>query len=385
MPVSHSSADDLRYLLKTSLPVEFSIELCEGLFRPDNCALLRVGSSGKGARRIVIIDERVYDLFGERIEGYFIAHQVEYKVVPVVANETTKDLDLALTMVQALEDFHVLRQSEPVIAVGGGVLLDVVGFAASMYRRGLPYIRVPTTLLSLVDASVGAKTGINHLGRRNRLGSYYPPIASFLDRSFLITLDRREFSNGLAEILKMALLKDEHLFELLETHGQKLMNEKFQRGSIALDVIDRTIRTMLEELQPNLWEKNLQRLVDFGHSFSPLLEMRALPVLSHGDAVTLDMLLSCLISNGRGLLSDEAVDRVFKTVRHLELPTFHPLFGDADALMESLADTIVHRNGSQNLPMLERIGRTVFFNDLTRKEVEAAAARLTAGAPGGKE
>lgn len=380
----HSKTAGMRYLLSTSLPVEFPIELADDLFRPDNSALLRVGSTGKGARRIVVIDERVYDLFGERIEAYFVAHHVEYRVVPVVATETTKDLDLALAIVQALEDFHVLRQSEPVIAVGGGVLLDVAGFAASMYRRGLPYIRVPTTLLSLVDASVGAKTGINHLGRRNRLGSYYPPIAAYLDRSFLVTLDRKEFSNGLAEILKMALLKDPHLFELLERHGRTLIDEKFQGASVALDVIDRTIATMLEELQPNLWEKHLQRLVDFGHSFSPLLEMRALPVLSHGDAVALDMLLSCLISNGRGVLSDDAVGRVFQTVQHLGLPTFHPLFGDASALMESLADTVVHRNGSQNLPMLEQVGRAVFFNDVTPAEITTAAARLTARALGGE-
>lgn len=384
MPTNPSDPGALRYCLSTSLPVEFPIELCDGLFQPGNCTLLHAGSSGAGARRIVIIDERVYDLFGEKIDAYFIAHQVEYRVVPVLSNETTKDLDLALAIVQALEDFHVLRQSEPVIAVGGGVLLDVAGFAASMYRRGLPYIRVPTTLLSLVDASVGAKTGINHLGRRNRLGSYYPPIAAYLDRSFLVTLDRREFSNGLAEILKMALLKDATLFDLLEAHGPTLINQKFQRGAVALDVIDRTIRTMLEELEPNLWEKHLQRLVDFGHSFSPLLEMRALPVLSHGDSVTLDMLLSCLISNGRGLLDGESVDRIFRTVEKLELPTFHPLFGDAGALMESLADTVVHRNGAQNLPMLERIGHAVFFNDVTKDEVASAAAGLTARSLSGK-
>lgn len=365
-----------QWTLQTSLPVSFTVESCDNLFDLDQTAILRIGSSGEGARRLVIIDERVYDLFGDKVESYFLHHGIGYRVVPIPCSEMTKDLDTFLAIVQALESFHVLRQSEPVIAIGGGVLLDIAGLAASMYRRGVPYIRVPTTLLALVDASVGAKTSINHLGRRNRLGSYYPPAAAYLDRSFLLTLDRREFSNGLAEILKMGLLKDKRLFELLEQHGRALINQKFQKGNVPIEVINRAISTMLEELEPNLWEKDLQRLVDFGHSFSPLIEMRALPALSHGEAVTIDMLISCLIANARELLCDEAVDRIFATVEKLELPTYHPLFGDPGALEEALSDTIVHRNGAQNLPMLEDIGEATFLNDITPDDMARAARAL---------
>jgi 3-dehydroquinate synthase len=278
-----------------------------------------------------------------------------------------------MTILGAMESFHLLRQSEPVVAIGGGVLLDAVGFAASIYRRGVPYIRVPTTLLALVDASVGAKTSVNHFGRRNRLGAYHVPVASYLDRTFLTTLERVEFSNGLAEILKMSLIKDRRLFELLEASGRDLIDERFQRADLASEVIDRAITTMLEELEPNLWEKELKRSVDFGHSFSPMIEMRALPELSHGQAVTLDVLFSCLLCHRRGLLSLGELERIIATVERLELPVFHPLFGDPEVLCEALADTVLHRNGNQNLPMVPTIGSVTFFDDVTAKEIEQSA------------
>lgn len=370
-------ADQKRWTLAAQLPVTFTLHASDRLFEVGHPAFLEPAPSIGPLRRLVVIDEKVYSLHGEVIEQYFLRSGVEYKILPIVATETQKDLDTLMTILGAMENFHLLRQSEPIIGIGGGVLLDVVGFAASIFRRGVPYIKVPTTLLALVDVSLGVKTAINHFGNRNRLGTYHAPAAVFLDRSFLGTLERRAFSNGLAEILKMGLLKDARLFQLLEAHGPGLINQKFQEG-VALEVIDRAIQTMLEELEPNLWEKSLRRTVDFGHSFSPTIEMRVLPELTHGEAVALDMLLSCELSHGRGLLPEDDLARIHRTAGLLGLPTYHEMFGDPGVLWESLADTVMHRNGDQNLPMISRIGSCTFFNDVTFEEVGQAAARLKA-------
>jgi len=364
------------WTLSARLPVRFSLHSADGLFEHGHPAFLEPGAEKGRTRRLVIIDEQVFSLHGERIEQFFLRMGVDYRILPLVATESQKDIDTLMVILNAMENFHLLRQSEPVIAIGGGVLLDAVGLAASIYRRGVPYIKVPTTLLSLVDVSIAVKTGINHFGNRNRLGTYHPPLSVFLDRSFLGTLEQRAFSNGLAEILKVGLLKDAHLFRLLEEHGRTLISQKFQAGDTAAEVIDRAIQAMQEELEPNLWEKVLRRSVDFGHSFSPIIEMRVLPQLTHGEAVTLDMLLSCLISHGRGLLHEEDLERVFRTTAFLQLPTYHEMFCDPEVLWESLADTVIHRNGAQNLPMIDRIGSCTFFNDVTFDEVAVAAARL---------
>jgi 3-dehydroquinate synthase len=172
---------------------------------------------------------------------------------------------------------YKLRRREPFLAIGGGVLLDIAGMAASLYRRGVPFVRVPTTLLAIVDASVGVKNGVDYCCAvtdetyKNRVGSFYAPSACLLDNSFIATQDARNISNGFGEILKLALVRSSDLFELLETHGAALVESRFTpTASVPMGVSDRiielSIQIMLEELGPNLWEYKLERCVDYGKS-----------------------------------------------------------------------------------------------------------------------
>jgi 3-dehydroquinate synthase len=224
----------------------------------------------------------------------------------------------------------------------------------------------------MVDVSVAIKNGINFLERRNRLGSYYPPVASLFDKTWLQTLPATEMSSGMGEILKMGIIKDAHLFGLLEQHGADLLFSKFQH-QVAEEVIGLAIEGMRIELQDNLLEKNLKRIVDFGHSFSPIIEMRSLtdstvPSLLHGEAVTLDGIFSCLICLNRKMLSFSEVERVIRTAKKCGLPTYHPSFIEPTLLWEALTDTSKHRE-AQNLPVPTTIGAATFINDLTYQEV----------------
>ena len=297
------------------------------------------------------------------------------------ATEKNKNVDTLLYLLGEIENLGPNRKNEPLIAVGGGVLLDIVGMAASLYRRGIPYIKVPTTLLGIVDASVGVKTGINFKDRRNRLGTYFPPLVAYLDMTFLKTLDDIEISSGLGEILKLAVIKDLKLFQILEDHGNELYKTKFINCSYSEKVISLSIKGMRDELQDNLWEKNLKRFVDFGHSFSPIPEMRSLtdqnvPTLTHGQAVTLDVIFSSVISYSRNMLSRIEVSRIMNTAFNMGLPTMHIYFTNPDILMEALNDTIKHRNGSQNLPIPTTIGSAVFINDLTYEDIRVASKMM---------
>lgn len=351
--------------------IEFSVVYSAGIFSNSNKDLLELGET---PRRLVVFDKTVYNLYGDLAKTYFEHHKIDTTFVIIDATEENKDFQNTEIILQAMEDFGVLRRSEPIIAVGGGVLLDIVGFASSIFRRGVPYLRVPTTLLAIVDASVGAKTGVNHFQRRNRLGTYYPPVISYLDKTFIKSQDNREISNGLAEILKIAIIKDAELFNLLETNADKLIDEKFQLGAVPVRVINRAITGMVEELAPNLWEKDLERCVDFGHSFSPLIEMKSLPVLSHGEAVCIDCLFSSFISVQRGLMGEDELERVISTIEKLKLPTFHELFGESEMVSDALVDTVKHRNGNQNLPIPIGIGDHSFINDLKLDEIKQVSA-----------
>jgi len=362
-----------RWRLTASKPLEYQITYAPNLFDLENHSLLEPNAS---SRRLVFVDSNVYVNFSETINAYFEVNSPGSIVISIEANETLKTLDNSLVLIKHMEDFGLLRRSEPVIAIGGGSLLDSVGFACSIYRRGVPYIRVPTTLLGIVDVSVAIKTGVNHLGRRNRLGTYYPPAAVFLYRKFIETQSDREICNGLGEILKLAIIEDLSLFTLLEGNSALLRKEKFQYGAIPVKVINRAITVMINNLQNNLWEDNLMRAVDFGHSFSPLIEQDSLPELLHGEAVALDCLFSSCLSFNRGLLDEDELTRIFRVTRDLGLPTAHGSFLDSRQLMTSLMDTVKHRNGDQNLPVPVGIGSHQFLNDIEEDEVMKAARTL---------
>lgn len=372
------------WTVRANEPVSYEVELVDGLFELGNRTLLSGAEPAQGrVRRVVVTDAVVDELYGHRIRKYLEHHGVEYTVCVLPPGETHKTWDHALTIAETLDAFGVDRRREPVIAVGGGVLLDLVGFTASTYRRGTPYIRVPTTLIGLVDAGVGVKTGFNFNGHKNRLGTYFAADRNLLDRSFLTTLDERHISNGLAEILKMALIKDHRLFNLLERYGAALVETRMQPpadqgdGDPALEAMQLAIHGMLEELQPNLREHRLERLVDYGHTFSPKIEMAALPELLHGEAVCVDMALTTVLAETRGMVSAEQRERVLNVMRSLRLPAWHPLCSP-DVLVPALADTVRHRNGKQRLPLPVGIGSGVFVNDVTEAELATAAKQLEA-------
>merc|ERR1712070_617758 len=164
---------------------------------------------------------------GDRLKAYFEARGVEYDVLRLNMVEDEKDMDKVMAVAEAMKKFNIDRRTEPVIAIGGGVALDIVGLAASLFRRRTPYIRVPTTALSYVDASVGAKSGVNFKGYKNALGMYVPPAAALLDSDFFKTESPRRIANALAEMAKMAIMKSSELFELLEDNAERLVADKF--------------------------------------------------------------------------------------------------------------------------------------------------------------
>jgi 3-dehydroquinate synthetase len=369
------------WLVRTQQEISYEVRFRNDVFRLDRTDLLETGSDAvDGLRRVVVIDHNVERLHGAKIRAYFEHHGVECAAMVVRADETVKDFDTAARIVEELDSFGIARRQEPVIVIGGGVLMDIVGLVASLYRRGTPFVRVPTTLIGLIDAGVGAKTGVNFNGHKNRLGTYAPAALTLMDRTFLATVDRRHIGNGLAEILKVALIKDFALFELLEKYSGLLLAEKFQGHTrtgdrAAVAVLRAATHDMLEELQPNLWEAELERCVDYGHTFSPTVEMLALPALLHGEAVCVDMALTTVVAYLRGLVTQEERDRILAVMSAMELPTWHPLL-DPEVLATALEDTVRHRDGQQRLPLPVGIGGVTFVNDVTKHELKTAVAML---------
>ena len=261
-----------------NLPISYDVNMVEQgtLLDPSNPQLLHATgpASEEYKKRFAVIDACVDEIYGEKIRAYFTAKGIDLHTCIINGGENDKRSEAVDTI---LDDLCVykLRRREPFLAIGGGVILDIAGMAACLYRRGVPFVRVPTTLLAIVDASVGVKNGVDYScvqskdTYKNRVGSFYAPSSCLLDNSFIASQDERNIANGIGEIVKLALVRSSDLFELLESHGPALITSRFTPtpsvpNGVSDRIIDASIQIMLEELGPNLWEYTLDRCVDYG-------------------------------------------------------------------------------------------------------------------------
>eukprot|EP00565_Helicotheca_tamesis_P002299 CAMPEP_0185736216 /NCGR_PEP_ID=MMETSP1171-20130828/27254_1 /TAXON_ID=374046 /ORGANISM="Helicotheca tamensis, Strain CCMP826" /LENGTH=528 /DNA_ID=CAMNT_0028406755 /DNA_START=70 /DNA_END=1656 /DNA_ORIENTATION=- len=368
-----------------TLPISYDVNMVPHgtLLDPANQQLLAAtGVHPEGYnQRFAVIDAAVDQIYGDKIRKYFQVKGIHITTCVLNGGEAEKRPDAVDKLLDDLCAYK-LRRREPFLAIGGGCLLDIAGMAACLYRRGVPFVRVPTTLLAIVDASVGVKNGVDYCcgitdeTYKNRVGSFYAPSACLLDPAFITTQDKRNVSNGFGEILKLALVRSEDLFELLEAHGAALVESLFAANpstpaGVSDRIIDLSIQIMLEELGPNLWESKLERCVDYGHTFSKLLEMVPGADIMHGEAVNVDGFFSVILSYIRGYITIETVNRVLACMKSLSLPTNSPDL-TKELAWQSCKDAVEHRHGEQRIPLITDIGESVCVSDITPEELERA-------------
>ncbi|MFF9087799.1 sedoheptulose 7-phosphate cyclase [Streptomyces sp. NPDC014991] len=366
----------------------YRVDLATGVLDPHNTLL----ADHLGSRRVVtFVSPTVDRLHGDRLRAYLDAHarpgQWTLHVIPT--GERHKTL-AAAEHVCALAKADGLDRHGVMLAVGGGIVADVVGFAASIYARGIRYIKVNTTLVGQVDVGVGVKTGVNALRTKNMFGAYHPAHASLNDPAFLATLPPREIRCGLAEIVKMAVILDEDLFRTLEQHP-----DAFRRpggvghpgrahGHLENYILRTSMRLMMEELCPNLHEHDLARLVDFGHTFSPVVETAGGHRLGHGEAVAVDMALSAHLARLLGLADDETCDRVVRLLRRIGLPVFDPGTCTPELMTQALRASWQRRGRKLHLVVPTGVGKAAFVEDLEDVPGDVLVAALEALAADGE-
>lgn len=369
--------------LQVQAHADFGYEVLsiEGMFELTSTAWLE---RCRDAAMLVCLSPTVDRLHGERIRRYFSVHLApdQVRFMTLRTSESNKTMESVLAICEVAKAARLDRHGL-LVAIGGGIVLDMVGFAASIYRRGIRYVKIPTTLVGQVDVAVGIKTGVNALGSKNLLGTYYPAYLTVNDRSFLATLPSREVRCGLAEIIKMGLVCDPEIFTALETHG---LSRRDDGASQEIDpaVVSRAMIRMAEELQPNLFETNLERLVDFGHTFSMRIETTSLHAYAHGEAVALDMALSSSISHQLGMLPGAELERILALLHRVGLRTFDTAHCSVDEVWESLLEAHLHRGKRINLVVPAQIGEGVFLrslDDLPKAVLERAIRQLADLAP----
>jgi len=241
-----------------------------------------------------------------------------------------------------------------IIAFGGGVIGDLVGFVASTFNRGIPLIHVPTTLLAMVDSSIGGKTSVNTKHGKNLIGTTYQPDAVFADLDFLDTLPNGKFINGMAEIIKIAATSDKQLFEFIEKNNKKILNRD---KNILLHIIKRSVELKRNIVEKDEKESGLRQTLNFGHTFGHALENYKKYKTKHGHCISLGLVVEAKISSLIRKLDNKEVERIVSLLKKFNLPVKVEKNIDIDEIIEIMKIDKKARNQKPRFVILEKIGK----------------------------
>jgi 2-epi-5-epi-valiolone synthase len=360
--------------LSANNSVKYPIIRTDSLFSPKDNLLQKI----VGSRRTLIIYDQHYDSNYDKkipaqLKKYFDnSSNIEIKCINPINpdNSEQKNMESVLKVIDYAWEFKLPRNGL-MMAIGGGVTLDIVGFAAQQYMRMVDYVKIPTTLMGQIDAGIAVKVGVNYKDGKNLTGGFYPPLAVINHIPFLYDLPDSHMECGIAEILKMGIIESESIIIGLngiqkgELTGQNLKLDRGLREKF-IKIMDESIEKMLFHLQKNLYEKNsLKREVDFGHTFSPSLESVSGYKVPHGYAVAIDMFISCFIANELRLIKNDIFINYLELMKKFNIITYPEILDTEKERIfgESIIKTVGHRGGNFNMVIpYEEVGKHGFIN-----------------------
>ena len=374
-----------------SVQFSYSVLFTEHLFAPTNPLLTdffsQQATDGMTRKLLFVLDSGVvqtHPQLSTAISTYF-SSGISIDLVPdllvVPGGEGAKNDPALVEQIVDAIDRHGIDRHSFVVAVGGGSVLDLVGYAAAISHRGIRHIRIPTTVLSQNDSGVGVKNGVNYRGKKNFLGTFAPPVAVFNDSDFLTTLDDRDWRAGISEAIKVALIKDSTFFDWIETNAPALA---LRDGPTMQQLIHRCADMHMKHIAGgDPFELGSSRPLDFGHWSAHKLEQLTDFELRHGEAVAIGIALDTLYSNQLGWLTDADANRVLTTLRTLGFSLYHPLLDadDSAGVLRGLSDFREHLGGQLTIMLLQGIGRGVEVHDMDANGIRRAIAALRKEAP----
>lgn len=366
---------------------EYPVVFTEGLFDAGNRIfkdiLLKGIEQGISKKLLFVIDHQIMVHFpelDEQLNRYFqgeAAFELITQKVVVTGGEIAKNDPVFLDQIIEAVNVHGIDRHSFIVAIGGGSVLDLAGYAAAIAHRGIKIIRVPTTVLSQNDSGVGVKNGVNYRGKKNFLGTFAPPFAVFNDYNFLTTLSDRDWRAGISEAIKVALIKDKLFFEWLETHAEGLL----QRDPEAMRyLIERCAELHMEHIGGgDPFEFGSSRPLDFGHWSAHKLEQISDFRVLHGEAVAMGIALDSVYSGLTGKLALEESERVVRLLCNVGLPIQHEQM-DLDRadhpIFKGLEEFREHLGGMLTIMLLEEIGKGYEVHHLDITTVMKASAYL---------
>ena len=350
----------------------YSIHIGPGVLSQSDLLLPHLTS----AKVVTLSNSTVAPLYADAVSASLRDAGVESSRILLPDGEQFKNWETLNSIFDFLLERHCDRTST-LIALGGGVVGDITGFAAACYQRGIPFIQIPTTLLAQVDSSVGGKTAINHPRGKNMIGAFYQPELVLADTEVLSTLPDRELRAGLAEVIKYGLIRDLPFLEWLEENLDHLLARKPEALAFA---IARSCKNKAEVVSADEREKGERALLNLGHTFGHAIEAgMGYGVWLHGEAVAAGTMMAAELSFRLGWLDADDLERIEDLLQRAGLPTGGPEMGTTTYL-ELLQHDRKVQNGKMNLILLEQIGRAVSTNSASAEHVSDAIDHRTRAA-----
>jgi 3-dehydroquinate synthase len=353
----------------------YPVHFTENVFDTDNLLLknLLVHQDSKTNVLIILdqgLEEANSDLQKE-ITQYFEKHNNTLKssiqIMTVPGGEAAKnDLNLVFEIAKAVDKYQICRHSF-VIGIGGGAVLDLVGFAAAISHRGIRHIRIPTTVLAQNDSGVGVKNGINFQGKKNFLGTFCPPFAVINDSEFLKSLPDKDYISGISEAVKVALIKDREFFYRLNA-GAKLLQARDSETMSYL--IKRCAELHLQHIGGNdPFESGSSRPLDFGHWSAHKMEQLSNHTIRHGEAVAVGIALDSIYSMNIGMLSLTDLMDILHLLRNVGFVLYFECLDETEKLLVGIAEFREHLGGKLTIMLLESIGKGVEVHEIQKTQL----------------
>ncbi|MCS5491287.1 3-dehydroquinate synthase [Algoriphagus limi] len=365
-------------ILQQSFSVSFNYPVCftENLFSAENPVFVNVLEKGKKVKTFFVVDSGVVEAFPnllEEIKTYASHHKERFFLcadpLVVPGGEACKnDPTIYQQVVQATNDFGIDRHSY-IVAIGGGAVLDMVGFAAAISHRGIRLIRIPTTVLSQNDSGVGVKNSINYFGKKNYLGTFTTPIAVLNDFNFLQTLDDRDWRSGISEALKVALIKDLDFFEWLEANASDMARRQIE--PMKTQIIRCAQMHMDHIAGRDPFEFGSSRPLDFGHWAAHKLEHLSEYRVRHGEAVAIGIALDSTYSHLLGWISHDDLNRILQVIQTLGFSLYEPELS-GENLIQGLREFQEHLGGELTIMLLEKLGKGVEVHEMDEELIRKA-------------
>ncbi|MCP3687703.1 MAG: 3-dehydroquinate synthase [Gammaproteobacteria bacterium] len=320
-----------------------------------------------GNSAVIVSNSTVAPIYMKSIETSLNAKNIRFDIVILDDGEQYKTIDSVMAVIKVLLAQRHHRQTT-LIALGGGVVGDITGFAAAIYQRGVNFIQIPTTLLSQVDSSVGGKTGVNHPLGKNMIGAFYQPQCVIIDTTTLDTLPDRELSAGLAEVIKYGLIYDESFFGWLEQNIEKLINRNSATTAEAILV---SCRTKAIIVQQDERESGIRAILNLGHTFGHAIEAAmGYGNWLHGEAVATGMVMAIDLSQRLGELDGSLKKRVTSLLEKCALPIKSPPEMTVAQYLQTMAIDKKAVNGSIKFVLLKKLGQAFVTDDYQQDSLE---------------